>query len=364
MNLGSILGAVAGIVLMATGIGVVAGAMLLASSLASGGIIGGSIGKFMNSGLGRGLMAAVSLGSAAYAMYGSSAIQAGQTAAAQTTQASAAAGASQAGGAVVQDASIVGSDMANAAVATNSSFIQSAGMGADVAQVAQANPALSEVSGVSKETLNAVNQPLAAGPGAEASQASAAATSADAKAVDPLVSHGYASTSGVPESGAAGAGTPAATGLPEGQEAVDAKGMIESDQAGMGTPGTPAAGATTSGGGGIGGMLSSALNSKAGPAMVSGVGSMLGGIGSGMAQKQAMEDQLRAQEWGNTQWQNQGQVAQMQSAAAKPITVPQGYLQRAQQVRNLMAGNSGMQPLPTAQPGAPLAPSPLPPAGH
>lgn len=86
---------------------------------------------------------------------------------------------------------------------------------------------------------------------------------------------------------------------------------------------------------------------------------MIGGIGNGMAQKQMMEDQLKAAQWGNMQWQNQGQVDKMQAAAAQPITVPQGYLQRAQQTRSLMQGNQGMQPLPAASPGAPLAPSPV-----
>jgi hypothetical protein len=362
MNIGSILGAVVGVVLMATGVGVVAGAMLLASSLASGGIIGGSIGKFMNSGLGRGLMAAVSLGSMAYAMYGESALQAGAGAA---NNASAAADLhATVGNTLASDANAISTD----AAITNSSFLQSAQLSQEVQQTAEATNALGEVSQASKIALNAQNAREGGLMGAESSQSSGAATATDAAAVKSgqgLVQPGGSPAGGPgiggPRAGVESGATPAAPGTPAANTDLNTTGTSDVTPPAPAAPGAANAPPPASG---WGGTLSSALNSKAGSAAIQGAGSTLGGIGSGMAQKQATEDALKAAQWGNMQWQNQSQVDAMQAAAAKPITVPQGYLQRANQVKTLMAGNQGVQPLPTAQPGTPLAPSPLPQPGH
>lgn len=355
----TVVGAVAAVVLSGgSALGLLAGGMLAVSAAAQFGLIGGSLGKFAQSGLFKGLTAAVSLGSAAYAMYGASAAQAGETAAAATEQGAAAA---PAGTGVLQTEITAGqaADM-QAAALTNTSFIQSANMVPEVAQAQLADPALSQVSGVSTQTLNDANQTLmGTSQNASASQASAQETASTTNAVQP-----QGGTPGMPgtkplgapagagEGGGVTPGTPAADAtVPSTGAAPGATGPYQVPDSAPGTP--------PSWGERVGGMLSSALDTKGGAAAVQGIGSMVGGIGSGIAQKQAMEDQIRAQQWGNMQWQNQGQVAQLQSAAAKPITVPQGYLQRAAQVRSLMSGSAGMQPLPTAQPGAPLAPSPV-----
>ena len=79
MNLGSILPIVVGVVGIATGgLGLLAGGLLIAGGLAASGVIGGSVGSFMNSGWGKGLMAAATLGSAGVAMFGQTALQAGE----------------------------------------------------------------------------------------------------------------------------------------------------------------------------------------------------------------------------------------------------------------------------------------------
>lgn len=363
MSLGGILkivGGIAAIVLSGGTLGVVAGAMLIASGAADMGLIGGSLGKFLKSSTFQYMTMAVGLGGAAMAAYGSSAAQAGATAAGQTAQA-ATTPLGAAGQGVLQSGATVGeaADMQGAAM-TNMSFLHSADMVSEVAQAQLADPALSAVSGVSQATTNAMSQKMmGTGVNAEASQAAAQQTATTEAAGKTLPG-----------------GSPAGPGM----KAMAPQGAGEGG-AGV-TPGTPAAGAletetpggtiNASGGydvadsaapaaakSGWSGVLTNALNSKAGAAAIQGAGSMIGGIGNGMAQKQMMEDQLKAAQWGNMQWQNQGQVDKMQAAAAQPITVPQGYLQRAQQTRSLMQGNQGMQPLPAASPGAPLAPSPV-----
>jgi hypothetical protein len=354
MNLGSILSTVAGIALIATGsgAGVVAGAMLLVGGLAAGGVIGGSVGKFMNSGIGRGLMATVALGSMAYAAYGQSPAQAGAQQAAQTGQAAMSAAPIGAAGANLDDAS---------AALTHVDLVKAAGMGQEVTQMG-ADPSFSAVSGVdhtSQMAMNTTGEAAIAGPGANASGAAAQATDAATKAVQPggSAARGLAGPQAPAGAGDGGGGAPAPGPVPPAAASTTGTPSDAPYQVGDSAPGAAPSG---------GGFMSKAADLMdtrgAGPAM-QGVGSLIGGIGSGIAQKQAMEDQIKAQQWGNMQWQNQGQVDKMQAAAAQPITVPQGYLQRAQQVRTLMQGGQGMQPLPTAQPGAPLAPSPLPP-GH
>jgi hypothetical protein len=361
-----LLSGILGVVIIAAGVMtgnpglIVGGVMLMGSAAAQAGIIGGSIGKFMQSGAGMALMAAVSLGSAAYAMYGASAAEAGAQGAAASAQAAETAPAGT--GALASGATASADD--SAAAMTNMSFLKTANMGQDVAAMQQADPALASVSGVSGDELATQNaQAMGTGSNASASQAAAQQT-ASTQGASPLV--GKPAMAGQ-ESGATPAAASGAPGsLPPGVQPVDAAGDLQAST-GAGPPGLPQAGAgTPPAGGGVSGVLNNALgviNKNPGLAMIG--ASTIGGIGQGIAQKQSIEDQLKAAQWGNAQWQNAGQVAAMQKAAAAPITVPQGYLERANQVKTLMAGNSGVQPLPTAQPGAPLAPSPLPPpTGH
>ena len=158
---------VAGAALIASGVGVLAGAMLIASGLHGMGVIGGSIGKFMDSGLGKGLMGAVSLGSAAYAMYGASALTAASS---EAMAADAEAGAT--GNAAETSLNAVSS--ANDAMQTSNSFLTGVGASQDVS--AMADPSLGAVSGATPQSLAAVNAPATAnipvGPGAAAEQAS------------------------------------------------------------------------------------------------------------------------------------------------------------------------------------------------
>jgi hypothetical protein len=80
---------------------------------------------------------------------------------------------------------------------------------------------------------------------------------------------------------------------------------------------------------------------------------MLGGIGSGIAQKQAMEDQIRAQQWASNRWTTPGLSSAAINASQGSINVPMGYLQRAAQVRGLMNQGVPYGPVPAAAlPGA------------
>jgi hypothetical protein len=82
-------------------------------------------------------------------------------------------------------------------------------------------------------------------------------------------------------------------------------------------------------------------------------GQAISGLAQGKMAESTAQRQLAAAQWGNTQWQNQNQVAQLDAQAATPVSVPQGYLQRAAAVRNLMNGSTNQTtPLQTAN-GAP-----------
>jgi hypothetical protein len=74
---------------------------------------------------------------------------------------------------------------------------------------------------------------------------------------------------------------------------------------------------------------------------------MLGGIGQGISQKQSMQEQIAAMQWADRSFSDPKQAAQLTSAAAQPITVPQGYLQRAQALRSMTPSSS---PQPAAAP--------------
>jgi hypothetical protein len=357
----TVVGAIVGIAAaVASGgtLGLIAGAFIAVGAAANLGLIGGSVGKFMNSGLGRGLLAATTLGSAAVAMYGATATEAGVQAATQTGQEEMS---QTVGNTIANDSTAIGTDVAQ----TNQSFLESTQLTQQVGQAA-ADPTLSTVPGVSTEAVKTAGAQYAGtAQNASAEQASMGATQGDTQAlvgkgpVDPAVSHGFASNDPAYGAGAqSGAGTPAAN--PNDLTGVTPPGADQyKDIPPAGSPPAAAGSAAGTPGGGVGGFLNAAMNSKGGAAMIQGAGSLLGGIGNGIAQKQAVQDQLAAANWGNNQWANKGQVAQMQAAAAKPVTVPQGYLERANQVKTLMSGSQGIQPLPVAQPGAPLAPSPV-----
>lgn len=104
-------------------------------------------------------------------------------------------------------------------------------------------------------------------------------------------------------------------------------------------------------------MLSKAgdfINKNPGVATVA--GNALSGMAQGASQQKIMQEQIAASQWGNMQWQDPSQVAKLQSAAAQPIGVPVGYLNRAAAVRNLMNNAGGGQTAPIS--GQPTAPAP------
>jgi hypothetical protein len=108
------------------------------------------------------------------------------------------------------------------------------------------------------------------------------------------------------------------------------------------------------------------LNSKGGAAAITAGGSLLSGVGQGIAQKQATEDAIRASQWANNRWTTPGLSNQAIAASQGNINVPQGYLQRAQAIRSMTA-NSGVpwqgpvppQALPGGPGGVPPVPGPV-----
>lgn len=337
----TVVGAVVGIAAaVASGgtLGFLAAAFIGLGAAANLGIIGGSVGKFMNSGWGRGLLAAVTIGSAYTAMYG-------QTALAKGVAEQSATGAAEMHATVAGTMANDATTIANDAAATNASFLQSANMGQEISAAQIANPELSTAN-VAAGSLARINTQITSPLGANAEGAAASQTAATEQAGQTIPSAATKSLMTGQDAGA-GATVPASAATPPSGAITPPAGAA-----------TPAAAAPAASSGWLG-KAADFMNSKGGSALIQGGGSMLGGLGNGIAQKQATEDALKAQQWGNLQWQNQAQVDQMQAAAAKPITVPQGYLQRAQQTRALMQGNQGVQPLPAASPGAPLAPSPV-----
>ena len=114
------------------------------------------------------------------------------------------------------------------------------------------------------------------------------------------------------------------------------------------------------------GKVGDALSTPAG--MIMG-GQALSGWASGKAQENIMQRQLAAAQWGNNQFMQPAQVANMEAQAATPITVPSGYLARAANARNIVNGAvsqttplSGAPPPPMQAPSLPV-PGTQPPGG-
>jgi hypothetical protein len=374
--------------------GLLAGALLALGGAAQLGVVGGSVGSFMKSGWGEGLMAAASLGSAATALYGASAINVATTA---SDADSAAAMSMQVGNNGADLMGQTSTDVASqsSAIQTSNSFLSSTQTGGDAANLAAANPGAPGVTSTDPATVNGPNSAYANTSSAPAGNMQAAA--AQEQNTTSAVAAAHTAQPGVPGSiGAPGAPAGADAGTaagatsdqsavasanapmnPDGSPAVDQNALSNggtnatvqpsaaAQQYGAATT-QPAAAQPTSGG--LGGMLKGALSGAGGGStgispMSAGIqagGQIIAGVGSGIAQNEAIEKQIAAQQWGNLQWQNQSQVDQLQAAAAQPITVPQGYLQRAQAVKGMVAGNSGLGPTP----GVPISPftqAPVPP---
>jgi hypothetical protein len=324
-------------------LGIVAAALSATAFAAQQGWLGKGAQNFANSAVGHDLTLAVGLASAAVALGGYvNAVQAGSqsatTAAANAAAegpaggAAAASGVAQAGGAASDAAPVAG------VTSTSNEVIASAsGPGGMAMQFQNANPGIMDPS-LSEQSVDAVNdlQNSAAiasgtnGPGGppvnpdeaknlqqtvapqqSVDNAQSAATTADQSAVNPQASGGLPpgdpGETGVTNTGGAGAPATAAQGAPPGMlsKAADA----------------------------VGG----ALKTPQGMLMA---GQAISGWAQGKAQENINQRNLAAQQWGNVQWTQPNQVAQLDAQAATPLTVPQGYLARAAAVRNLMNGST------------------------
>lgn len=349
-----------------------AGAMLITSGLASSGLIGGSVGKFLNSGWGQGLMAAVSLGSTAYAMFGSSALQTAEASSAMTAQAEqgateAAVGASNEAAAQVtadlaagtggNDLIQTGASISGTAGVNTSSFVSagSAAAGGTTPQALgqatsvidplnpQANLAMTQSNEAAQAAVgtnaNAAVNPTGGAPAAPTGSPGGSMAGGPGNPQAPVYSgaEGTAPTGAMPPQPGAPGAAPAAAAAPGAADASAAA-----------APAAP--GATAPAGGGWLDKAKAFADTKGGAAVIQGVGSALGGVGQGMMQKSALEDQVRAQQWAGRTYMDPQAQAQLAGAAATPITVPSGYLQRAQALR-AMLNNSAV-----TGPGAGAAP--------
>jgi trimeric autotransporter adhesin len=385
-----VVGAAAAVVSGGT-LGVLAGALLAVGAASQFGIVGGSVGKFMTSGAGQALMGAVALGSTAYSLFGNAAqgaTAAGNVAANATT-------ANAASQAASMGTDINAAGASSQVALTENGFTISNGATNDMSALADANPEASAASGLTPGAINyANNSAIASGQGtsvgaqidpAQAAQAAQQATQSTQQAVQSgtgMVGGQQTSAAGSGNTGLTGGNSVNTGGA---QQAVASQTPAPGNPGGPVPPGggqditaaqmnaaegatAPASGLPNSQGGLLNSALGAAKSVATTPGALQGIGSVLSGAAGGASQQKQIEEMIQAQQWGNLQWQNQSQVNQLQAAAAAPITVPQGYLQRAQQVQGLMSGQnpqtgpvSGVQPLPVGA-GQSVSPSPRAPS--
>lgn len=381
---------VVGGVLLATGVGSAAGALLLVAAGAAGTLsqyAGGSVGSFLKSGVGQGLMAAVAIGGMAYSMYGGSALDTAQTAASQTGGASAQGVSSSVGQVASASGAAGGTDplvataagmsadsgapiaaLADASTAsangTDLAALQSAQAGttagaqlnAGSAQMAMQQNTLSDASAVQSTGGGAVNTPgISPAMRAQAPIGSAEGASAP---TGPAAANAAVQPGAAPPGGDVG---PAGNLVEQGAQAPAGAGPTPPNALAPGQAYNmygPQDAASSSGGGGMFSRMfagGGAGGISPGAAAIQAGGSLVGGLGQGIMQKQSSQDQINAMQWANRTFYDPQQTSQLQAAAAAPVTVPQGYLQRAQAVKALMAGNAGIQQ------GSAGTPSTLPP---
>lgn len=358
-------------------LGIVAGALMAMSYAASKGWIGGSVGKFFNSSTGHYLTMAVGLASAAGAMMANSSAvaatsQSSTVSAANTAAEGGAATTTATEGATAADTANMG---VNAAGVPNSLAAESA-----AAPTVTGTAAQTMAPGTFTQTANAMNAGSNTTLGG-LSNSSMAASDVEAQQVSQLTGIPAApSVSGSVTTGTTDAATQEATagqtagqGISDTQKAVNSttdtinkpitvsgnpnqvmtptqQAQASPDFGGGASPG-PSVGSKAMG---MLGKASDVLEKHAGLATVA--GNALSGMAQGAAQQKMMQEQIAAQQWGNMQWQDPTQVAKLQSAAAQPIGVPVGYLNRAAAVRNLMNTSGGGQTTPLSG-QTPVAPT-------
>lgn len=389
--LSGLLTAVAIVATVASGgtLGIVAGAMIAASYAASKGWIGGSVGKFFNSSTGHYLTMAVGLASAATSIMADSAAVTATSASATTASANAAAeGATQAGVDAIgtQANTALAADQADTAMAASES-------GAINGATQASNSAAPLVSSSCAQTMapggcTQVANTLDSDGGIANAASGTTRSGITAASSDPMNAQltGVQSNAAPPVTGTPGGTNEAdlaqttaknTTSLQQAPNAANSNVAVTSAQPGQDLSPVDtsqavgqakvnaAAGARNEadiaaggGGSGSGGFLSKAsdtLERHAGLATVA--GNALSGMAQGASQQKMLQEQIAANQWGNLQWQDPTQVAKLNAAAAQPINVPVGYLNRAAAVRNLMNGSTN-QSTPLSGPATPAAPPP------
>lgn len=369
-------------------LGILAGALIAGSYAASKGWIGGSVGAFFNSSAGKGLTMAVGLATAATGIMSATSAVAPTASSSAVTTANAEAGVNAAtapGMAAVGDAATNAVNAASPTLSGTAAQTMAPGSLSQMATTLDSDGSLAASNGLSQQELaqndvlsqassKALGLPTNASPqvsGAPATgaastgqtdigQATATANQNSQAAVNPA-----GSTNDVTSASAGQNLNPVDTSQAVGQGKVNAA-AGEMNQANIdSTPTAPQ---------GMLGKAASFVGQNPGVAVAG--GQALSGMAQGMSAQKTMQEQIAAAQWGNMQWQNPTQVAQLNAQAAQPINVPVGYLNRAAAVRNMMNGSTSQTaPLQTngsggVSPSTPqaMAPvgmgnGPIPPAG-
>ena len=363
-----VIGIAAAIVTENPMLGIASGALLL-SDASQQGWLGNGPKNFFNSSAGQDLTLAVGLASAAMSV--TSLMSATQTATASTAVDSANAAAEGTGDTAAASQAAAATGGADSGIAAPSGLGDAApsptpgaslqanltNPSGQIAAVQSGYPGIAD----SPATTNAVNQMTDSqslvnmGTGAGSASGSAPnSVIAQIQQNDPALNQATnANASGV-------SADQNAVAAPQSQTAASANAAAE----GPAGPGGPAGAAPSTG---VGGMLNNAasyIGKNPGLAVMG--GQALSGWAQGKAQENINQRNLAAAQWGNQQWTDPNQVAQLDAAAAAPITVPTGYLARAAAARNLMSGSSNQTaplqsgpPSPTAPPAAAPTVQPL-----
>jgi hypothetical protein len=350
---------------IATGgaLGIVAGALLATSLAAQHGLLGGGLKNFFDSGIGQGLTMAVGLASAATGIYNAAtsvASTANTADIAATGDAMQSQTADQLASSVSQQATVAGTDADDAAVTTSAY--------PDAPNQAVAQSMQGTAGGLLPEKIASANGlGISSIPGASVdsppvtSNVSMAVGDEDIQADVSAASNGPTPGSTGAQAGAAasgGSGTgPAAQAGAAADNSDDLSPVDTSKAVAQGQVNDAAAAsneAQVAGGSNAPqGFLGKAGAFLKGNSMVAMAGGQaLAGLGQGVMQEKATEQQIAAQEFAQRNWENPTLTAAFENAAAAPINVPQGYLQRAAAVRSMISGSPN-GPAGTPAPSAP-----------
>jgi len=296
-----------------------AGAALITTGIASSGLIGGSVGKFLNSDWGKLAIQAVGLGATAYAAFGQTAADSSAAAISQTAQQ----GADVATGG---ETAAVGASGASSDVLPTQSAITTAADG-------QVVPPTPGSAAIGQTTTQAIQQsaPVSATGAPEANAQQVASTEAAVGETPP-------------------GGAPPVNTNPAGAAQQATGGANPSDLTGVDRYAAGIHEAVPSTTGSTWGDLLKNPQVMAGVAQ-GGFG-LLSGVGKGMMESKAIRDQTAASQAAMNSWGNPTFTAGVENAVSQPSTVPMGYLQRAQALRAMLgsASTGGLAPTPGTPP--------------